>query len=98
MKYSRSRNDIVSGISEAVNQGSRSVKAKRRIMYKLFLSYAQLIQFMKLVEQSRLLQCDEDGQGHNLSEKGVQALDMSKQLVEMARSHIPVLAIFKMVI
>ena len=42
MKNNRSRNDIVSAILEAVNQDASSTVPKTRIMYRAFLSYAQL--------------------------------------------------------
>jgi predicted transcriptional regulator len=51
MKY-RSRTDIVGLMLEAANGGS----TKTKIMYKAFLSYAQLKEYLTLLLQNDLLE------------------------------------------
>ena len=51
MKY-RSRTEIVSNILEAANGGA----TKTKIMYKAFLSYAQLKEYLGLLSQNGLLE------------------------------------------
>jgi predicted transcriptional regulator len=51
MKY-RSRTDIVGLMLEAANGGS----TKTKIMYKAFLSYAQLKEYLTLLLQNNLLE------------------------------------------
>ncbi|HEX2304921.1 MAG TPA: winged helix-turn-helix domain-containing protein, partial [Nitrososphaeraceae archaeon] len=51
MKY-RSRTEIVSMILEAANGGA----TKTRIMYKAFLSYAQLREYLSVLIENNLLE------------------------------------------
>ena len=51
MKY-RSRTEIVSMILEAANGGA----TKTRIMYKAFLSYAQLKEYLSVLIENNLLE------------------------------------------
>jgi predicted transcriptional regulator len=84
MKNNRSRNDIVSAILEAVNQDGSSKVPKTRIMYRAFLSYAQLNQYMDLVEENGLIEYEESERGYSLTEKGMHVLKMCNQLDQMA--------------
>ncbi|MGA7042308.1 MAG: winged helix-turn-helix domain-containing protein, partial [Nitrososphaeraceae archaeon] len=52
MKY-RSRTDIVGLILEAANGGGAT---KTRIMYKAFLSYAQLKEYLTVLLENNLLE------------------------------------------
>ena len=79
MKY-RSRTDIAALILEAANGGA----AKTKIMYRAFLSYAQLNQYMDLVEENGLIEYEESERGYSLTEKGMHVLKMCNQLDEMA--------------
>ncbi|TLX89156.1 MAG: hypothetical protein E6K94_10950, partial [Thaumarchaeota archaeon] len=51
MKY-RSRTEIVSMILEAANGGA----TKTRIMYKAFLSYAQLKEYLSVLIENNLIE------------------------------------------
>jgi predicted transcriptional regulator len=78
MKY-RSRTDIVALILEAANGGA----TKTRIMYKAFLSYAQLKEYLTVLLQNEVLEYDEGRQNFRTTEKGLRLLQMYSQFDEM---------------
>jgi predicted transcriptional regulator len=78
MKY-RSRTDIVGLILEAANGGA----TKTRIMYKAFLSYAQLKEYLTVLLQNDLLEYEEETQLFRTTEKGIRLLQMYSQFDEM---------------
>ena len=78
MKY-RSRTDIVALILEAANGGA----TKTKIMYKAFLSYAQLKQYLTVLLQNDLLEYREGKQNFRTTQKGLRLLQMRNQCDEM---------------
>jgi predicted transcriptional regulator len=78
MKY-RSRTDIVGLILEAANGGA----TKTRIMYKAFLSYAQLKEYLTVLLQNDLLEYVEEILNFRTTEKGIRLLQMYSQFDEM---------------
>ena len=78
MKY-RSRTDIVGLILEAANGGA----TKTKIMYKAFLSYAQLKEYLTVLLQNDLLEYEEGRQLFRTTEKGLRLLQMYNQFDEM---------------
>ena len=66
MKY-RSRTDIVSQILEAANGGS----TKTKIMYKAYLSYAQLKEYLSILIENGLLHYEEGERKYKTTEKGI---------------------------
>jgi predicted transcriptional regulator len=78
MKY-RSRTDIVGLILEAANGGA----TKTKIMYKAFLSYAQLKEYLTVLLQNDLLEYEEGKQNFRTTEKGLSLLQMYNQFDEM---------------
>ena len=80
MKY-RSRTDIVGLILEAANGGA----TKTKIMYKAFLSYAQLKEYLTVLLQNDLLEYEEGKQNFRTTEKGLSLLQMYNQFDEMIR-------------
>ena len=78
MKY-RSRTDIVGLILEAANGGA----TKTKIMYKAFLSYAQLKEYLTVLLENDLLEYEEGRQFLRTTEKGVRLLQMYNQFDEM---------------
>jgi predicted transcriptional regulator len=78
MKY-RSRTDIVGLILEAANVGA----TKTKIMYKAFLSYAQLKEYLTVLLQNDLLEYEEGKQNFRTTEKGLRLLQMYNQFDEM---------------
>jgi predicted transcriptional regulator len=66
MKY-RSRTDIVGLMLEAADGGA----TKTKIMYKAFLSYAQLKGYLTVLLQNHLLEWEEGKQNFRTTEKGL---------------------------
>lgn len=66
MKY-RSRTDIVSQILEAANGGA----TKTKIMYKAYLSYAQLKEYLSIMTENGLIEYIPGERQYKTSEKGV---------------------------
>jgi predicted transcriptional regulator len=79
MKY-RSRTDIVGLILESANGGGAT---KTKIMYKAFLSYAQLKEYLTTLLENRLLDYEEGRQFLRTTEKGMRVLQMYNQFDEM---------------
>ena len=78
MKY-RSRTDIVALILEAANGGA----TKTKIMYKAFLSYAQLKEYLTVLLQNDLLEYEDETQLFRTTEKGLRLLQMYNQFDEI---------------
>ena len=78
MKY-RSRSDIAEMILDAANGGA----TKTKIMYKAFLSYAQLKEYLTTLLENRLLDYEEGRQFLRTTEKGMRVLQMYNQFDEM---------------
>jgi predicted transcriptional regulator len=77
MKY-RSRSDIVGLILEAANGGA----TKTKIMYKSFLSFAQLRDYLSMLTEQRLVEYDEVGHIFKTTTKGLQVLQLQNQINE----------------
>lgn len=76
MKY-RSRTDITGLILEAANGGA----TKTKIMYKAFLSFAQLKEYLAMLTQNGLISY-EDSQKYRTTEKGLRMLQIYNQINE----------------
>jgi len=83
MKY-RSRTEIVSMILEAANGGA----TKTRIMYKAFLSYAQLKEYLSVLIENNLLEYLEGSQSYKTTEKGFNFLKMHNEIGELLQTPI----------
>ena len=83
MKY-RSRTEIVSMILEAANGGA----TKTRIMYKVFLSYAQLKEYLSVLIENNLLEYLEGVQTYKTTEKGFNLLKMHNEIGELLQTPI----------
>ena len=77
MKY-RSRSDIVGLILEAANGGA----TKTKIMYKSFLSFAQLRDYLAMLTEQHLVEYDEVGHIFKTTTKGIQVLQLQNQINE----------------
>jgi len=75
MKY-RSRTEIVSNILEAANGGA----TKTKIMYKGFLSYAQLKEYLAILMHNGLLEYKEGEGKFSTTSKGIKFLGVYTQL------------------
>ena len=78
MKY-RSRTDIVALILEAANGGA----TKTKIMYKAFLSYAQLKEYLTVLLEKDVLEYEDEIQLFRTTEKGLRLLQMYNQFDEL---------------
>lgn len=75
MKY-RSRTDIVSQILEAANGGT----TKTKIMYKAYLSYAQLKEYLSVLVENGLLEFEKGSQSYKTTPKGLLFLKTYSQI------------------
>jgi predicted transcriptional regulator len=78
MKY-RSRTEIVSNILDAANGGA----TKTKIMYKAFLSYAQLKEYIAVLIQNNLLEYVDGTQTFKTTEKGFNYLKTHSEIGEL---------------
>lgn len=78
MKY-RSRTDIVATILEAANGGS----TKTKIMYKSYLSYAQLKEYLSILIENGLLEYEEGELKYKTTEKGIRFMRAYSEIGEM---------------
>jgi predicted transcriptional regulator len=84
MRY-RSRTEIISQILETAN-GGRATKTK--ILYKAFLSHAQLKDYLTILTDSDLLRYDLDTQTFRTTEKGLRFLEIYKRIDDMVKLEI----------
>ncbi len=75
MKY-RSRSDIIGLILEAANGGA----TKTKIMYKAFLSFAQLREYLSMLSEKGLIEYQEGTQRYRTTEKGIRLLHIYNQM------------------
>ena len=83
MKY-RSRTEIVSMILEAANGGATKTKS----MYKAFLSYAQLREYLSVLIENNLLEYLEGNQNYKTTEKGLNLLRMHNEMGELLQTRL----------
>ena len=83
MKY-RSRTEIVSMILEAANGGA----TKTRIMYKAFLSYAQLKEYLSVLLENNLMEYLEGSQSYKTTEKGLNLLKLHNEIAQLLQTSI----------
>ena len=83
MKY-RSRTEIVAMILEAANGGA----TKTKIMYKAFLSYAQLREYLSVLIENNLLEYLEGSQTYKTTEKGLNFLQMHNEIGELLQTSV----------
>ena len=81
MKY-RSRTEIVSNILEAANGGV----TKTKIMYKAFLSYNQLREYISILIENNLLEYLDGTQTYKTTEKGLNFLKMHSEIGELLQT------------
>ena len=75
MKY-RSRTEIVSNILEAANGGV----TKTKIMYKAYLSYNQLREYLSVLIENNLIEYIDGTQTYKTTEKGLHFLKMHNEI------------------
>jgi len=77
----RSRTEIVSMVLEAADGGA----TKTRIMYKAFLSFAQLREYLSLLIENNLLEYLEGSKTYKTTEKGYNLLKMHNEIGELLK-------------
>ena len=75
MKY-RSRTEIVGHILDAANGGT----TKTKIMYRAFLSYAQLKEYLALLHANGLLEYDQAAEKYRTTARGLKFLALNSQM------------------
>jgi predicted transcriptional regulator len=78
MKY-RSRTEIVGNILDAANGGA----TKTKIMYKAFLSYNQLKEYLSVLIENALLEYIDGTHKFKTTEKGLHFLTMHNAIGEL---------------
>ena len=81
MKY-RGRSEIVRSILEAANTGKEA--SKTRLMYKSYLSFNQLKEYLALLQKNGLIDCEVGRRCYRTTEKGIQLLQLQNKLEEIA--------------
>jgi predicted transcriptional regulator len=81
MKY-RSRTEIVAMILEAAN----GVATKTKIMYRAFLYYAQLKEYLSVLIANDLMDYLESPQIYKTTEKGLNFLKMNNEIAELLQT------------
>jgi predicted transcriptional regulator len=80
MKY-RSRTEIVGLMLEAANGGGAT---KTKIMYKTFLSFAQLREYLTMLQDNGLVEYQGGTQTYRTTEKGISLLQIYEKMYELA--------------
>jgi predicted transcriptional regulator len=79
MKY-RSRSDIVGLLLEAANSGA----IKTKLMYKAYLSFNQLREYLTLLVENGLIEYQEGMQTYRTTEKCIRLLQIQNTMDEIA--------------
>ena len=80
----RSRTEIVSNILDTSNGGA----TKTKIMYKAFLSYGQLREYLSVLIKNDLLEYIEGTQTYKTTEKGLNFLKIHNEIGELLQTSI----------
>lgn len=82
MRYNN-RYEIIASILESAKTGI----TKTKIMYNAFLSYAQMIGYLKYLQKHALLIFEEETQHYRTTKKGLEFLKLSHELSQV--THFP---------
>lgn len=75
----RSRFEIIASILSAIGDGD----TKTKIMYKAYLSHVQLMDFLAILQESKMIELQRGGKIYKITEKGKKYLDHYKKIDEM---------------
>jgi predicted transcriptional regulator len=81
MGYYRSRIEIISQILESANGGT----TKTKIIYKAFLSYNQLKEYLTILTESGLLSYDHQTHIFKTTEKGFRFLNFYNEISDVIK-------------
>lgn len=82
MKY-RSRNNIIRDILDAASDGGVT---RTKIMYKAYLRFGQLKEYLSVLTDNGLLSYDTHTQTFKITEKGLRLLDAYNQMHDMIKA------------
>jgi predicted transcriptional regulator len=82
VKY-RSRNNIIRDILDAASDGGVT---RTKIMYKAYLSFGQLKEYLSVLTDNGLLSYDTHTQTFKITEKGLRLLDAYNQMHDMIKA------------
>ena len=80
----RSRTEIVSNILEAANGGV----TKTKIMYKAYLSYNQLREYLTILIENNLIEYLDGDNKFKTTEKGLNLLKMHNEMAQLLQTTI----------
>jgi predicted transcriptional regulator len=78
MKY-RSSTEIIDTILRSLDSGA----TRTRIMYKAYLSYSQLKEYLSLLQDRQLLKYEEGSQIYTITEKGLRFMNAYDDIREL---------------
>ena len=81
----RNRIELIAHILEVVNEGSDDGVTKTKIMYKAFLNYAQLKEYLTILTDNGLLSYDLGTQTFKTSKKALRFLKACNQLDQLTK-------------
>jgi predicted transcriptional regulator len=84
MKY-RSRTDIVGSILKSANGGRAN---KTKIMYKAFLSFEQLKEYLTVLQEKGLIEYEEEQKTYRTTTKGIRLLQLVNNMEELTPIHL----------
>ncbi len=84
MKY-RSRTDIVGSILKSANGGRAN---KTKIMYKAFLSFEQLKEYLTVLQDKGLIEYEEVQKTYRTTTKGIRLLQLVNNMEELTPIHL----------
>ena len=82
MKY-RSRNHIISEILDAANGGNAT---KTKLMYKAYLSFGQIKEYLRVLTENDLLSYDAHTQTFKTTQRGLMFLKAYNQMHDMIKA------------
>jgi predicted transcriptional regulator len=81
MKY-RSTTEIIDTMLRSVKSGA----TKTSIMYRAYMSYAQLKEYLKLLEERHMIAFEPQSQLYHITEKGIRFINAYEKISELVPS------------
>jgi predicted transcriptional regulator len=81
MKY-RSSTEIIDSMLRSIRSGA----TKTHIMYRAYMSYSQLKEYLKLLEERQLIKYEQGSQLYMLTEKGLRFMNAYDKINELVPS------------
>jgi predicted transcriptional regulator len=84
----RSNTDIVAQILQVANDNTHKI-TKTRIMYKAFLSYGQLKEYLNLLIENNLLEYQQNSKTFKITQKGIEFIETYKEMEKYMNMSVP---------